>query len=172
MKTTQKIVIVIAFFAISGNVSAQNIKLAHINIQELILSMPEYDSAQVKLQRVEQELTKAIEELQVELNRKNDEFQRNQGIWTDLVKQSKTEELTSMYQRLQTFQQNASESYQQESDKIMQPVVEKANKAIEAVAKEQNITYVISDNPQILLFKAIGTLDLLPAVKQHMGIKK
>ena len=170
MKTTLKLVIVIAFIAICGNVSAQNPKLAYINFQELIASMPESDSAQVKMQKVGQELEKTMEEMQVELNRKQDEFQKNQTTWTDLVKQSKTEELTSMYQRLQTFQQNANESYQQEYQKLLQPIQDKASKAIDAVSKEQNITMVFDS--QVLHYKALGTLDLLPAVKQYLGIKK
>ena len=172
MKTTLKLVIVIAFVALCGNVSAQNIKLAHINFQELIVSLPEYDSAQVKADKVLKDLQELLNEMEVEFNRKNDEYQKNQESWTELVRQAKMEELTSMYQRLQTRQQQAGEQYQQESDKLMQPVIEKANKAIDTVAKEQNITYVIVDNPQILLFKAVGTLDLLPAVKKHLGVTK
>jgi outer membrane protein len=50
----------------------------------------------------------------------------------------------------------------------MQPVYEKANKAIEDVAKEQGVTYVLTS--QAVLFKATGTLELLPAVKKHLGI--
>ena len=172
MKTTLKLAVVIAFFALCSNVSAQNIKLAHININELIPSMPEYDSAAVKIEKVKQELEETIEGMQVEFNKKYEEFKKNEANWTELVKQSKMEELTSMNQRLQTFQQQASESYQRESDKLLQPVYEKANKAIEAVAKEKGIDYVISDNVQILLFKSVGTVDLLPAVKQYLGIKK
>ena len=73
---------------------------------------------------------------------------------------------------MQLFEQQAQEDAQKEQGKLFQPLYEKANKALEDVAKEQGITYVISANPQILLFKAVGSLDLLPAVKQKMGIKK
>ena len=170
MKTTLKLVLVIAFVALCGNVSAQNIKLAHINYQELIMSMPEYDTAQVKMQKIAQQLEKDIEEMKVELNRKQDELQRNQTIWTDLVKQAKNEEFMQMYQRFEAVQQNASESYQQEQAKLLQPIQEKASKAIDTVAKEQSIAYVLDS--QVLHFKAVGTLDLLPAVKAHLGIKK
>jgi len=169
MKNTVKFVFVIAVFALSCNVSAQ--KLAHINLNELVVTMPEFDSAQVKLQRVAQDLENMIEELQVEFNRKNDEYQKNQANWTEIVRQAKNEELGFMYQRYTSYQQQASETYQQESEKIMQPVWEKANKAVEAVAMAQGVTYVITGDPQILIFKAVGTLDLLPAVKQHLGIK-
>ena len=172
MKTIIKLVSVIAIVAFCNNVSAQNQKLAHISFNELIVSMSEYDSAMVKLQKHTQELELTMEEMQVEWNKKLEDFNKNQANWTDLVKQSKNDDLMTLRQRIETFQQNAQESTQQEYDKLMQPVIEKANKAIEAVAKEQGITYVISDNSQILHFKAVGTIDLLPSVKKHLGINK
>ena len=170
MKTISKLVLASAVIALCSNVSAQTIKLAHINLQELVVSMPEYDTAMVKLQKVAQELDQVMEEMNVELNRKYEDYSKNQANWTDLVKQAKMDELTTLQQRIQTFQQQAQESYQQENDKLMQPVVEKANKAIEAVSKEQGINMVL--NAQVLHYKDASTIDLLSAVKKHLGITK
>jgi len=170
MKNTVKLVLVITIIALCSNVSAQTPKLAHISMQELVVSMPDYDSAMVKLQKFAQDLEQLLEEMQVELNRKQDDYQKNQANWSDLVKQAKNDELMTMYQRLQTFQQQAQENYETENTKLMQPVIEKANKAIETVAKEQGITYVFSD--QALIFKATGTIDLLAAVQKHLGIAR
>ena len=172
MKTTLRLGLILTVIALCSNVSAQTPKWAHINLQELILSMPEYDSAMVKLQKFGQELEQFLEEMQVEWNRKMEDYSKNQANWSDLVKQAKTDELTTMQQRIQTSQQQAEENYQQEYNKLLQPVMEKANKAVETVAKEQGITYVISDNPQVLIFKATGTTDLLPAVQKNLGIAR
>ena len=171
MKTTLKLVVAFAIAALCSNVSAQNIKLAHIDIQELVLSMPEYEEAMAQLQGLLQELENSLEEMNVERNRKIDEFSRNQENWNELVRQARADEINSMQQRIQIFQQNAEESFQQEQARLVQPVIEKANKAIEAVATEQGITYVINADTNILLFKAVGSIDLLPAVKQHLGIR-
>jgi len=172
MKTTLKLAIAIAIAVLCSNVSAQTIKLAHINLDELIVSMSEYDSATVKLQREEKGLLQELELLNVERNRKIEDYSKNQAVWTELVKQSRAEEIQSMNQRIEMFQQQAQESLQQMQGELMQPILEKANKAIEAVAKEQGITYVLSGNPQILIYKAVGTVDLLPAAKKHLGINK
>ena len=171
MKTTLKLVVAIAFFALCSNISAQNIKLAHINLEELIFAMPEYEEAMETLQKIGQDFGKEIEELQVEINRKWDELQRTQDGLTDLVRQTRMEEIQRMSESLELFQQRAQASFNQEQERLMQPIIEKANKAVEEVAKEQGITYVISSAPQILIFKAVGTIDLLSAVKQHMGIR-
>ena len=170
MKTTLKLVLVIAIVAVCSNVSAQ--KIAHINFNDLIVSMSEYDSAVVKMQKFTKVLEDELEAMGVERNKKWEEYNTKSKDWTDLVRSSKEQELTAITQRIQLFQEQAQESIQQEQAKLFQPVYEKANKAIEDVAKEQGITYVISGNPQILLFKAVGSLDLLPSVKQKMGIKK
>ena len=169
MKTTIKLVLVITAVALCSNISAQNLKLAHINIQELVGAMPEYDSATVKLQKYAKDLESDLDAIRLELNRKYEDYNKNSAGLTDIVLQSRQQELVAMQQRVAAFQEQAQESYSTENEKLMQPVIEKANKAIETVAKEQGVTYVL--NAQVLHFKAVGTLDLLPAVKQHLGIK-
>ena len=54
----------------AGLFSQKQIKFGHIDSQKLIMAMPESDSAQKKLQKVEQEFQATLEELQVEFNRK------------------------------------------------------------------------------------------------------
>ncbi|GHT25463.1 hypothetical protein FACS189464_1430 [Bacteroidia bacterium] len=172
MKSILKIVLIsIVIAAFSNNVNAQKvIKLAHIDSEALMQSMPEYDSAVVKIQAFIKDLQGEIENQQVEINRKSDEFQKNSANLTDLVRTARQQEIAGMYQRLQEFQQNAEQTLQQEQAKLMQPVQEKATKAIDAVAKENSVTYVIE--ARALTYKAGDALDLLPLVKQHLGIKK
>lgn len=170
MKTLLKSVFVIAAVVLCSNVSAQALKLAHINMQELIVSMSEYDTAMVKMQKFTKTLETELETMNVERNRKLEEYTSKSKDWTELVRQSREQEITAMNQRIQLFQEQAQENYEQENAKLMQPVVEKANKAIESVAKEQGITYVLSS--QALHYRAVGSTDLLPAVKKHMGITK
>ncbi|MDR1666213.1 MAG: OmpH family outer membrane protein [Bacteroidales bacterium] len=171
MNVISKIVAIIVFVGVCGFAHAQkSVKLAHIDSQALIQSMPESDSAQVKLQKLQQELEQELEGLQVELNRKYDEFQKNSANWTELVKNSRQQEIITMQQRTQQFQESAYETLQQENAKLLQPIREKALKTIETIAKEQGITYVLE--AQVLLFKAADSQDLLPLVKQRLGITK
>ena len=170
MKNRLKLVLIITVIALCSNVSAQTPKFAHINLNELVLSMPEYDSASVKLQKFVQDYEQLLEEMNVELNRKYEDYSKNQANWSDIVRQTKMEDITTIQQRIGQTQQRANEEIDQEQSKLYQPVVEKANKAVETVAKEQGITYVFSD--QALIFKATGTIDLLAAVQKHLGIAR
>jgi len=173
MKTTIKLVLVIVAVALCSNISAQTQKFAHIDLEALITAMPEHDSAMVKMQKVQKQLEDEMENIQVEYRKKLDDYQKNEANLTEIVKTSRIQELTGYQQRIQMFQESAQQQLQEENNKLYQPILEKANKAVEFVAKEQGITYVVSANPQILIFKAtVGTIDLLPAAKEYLKIKK
>ena len=170
MKTTLKFVLVIAVVAMCSNISAQTLKLAHINMQELVMSMPEHDSAMVKMQKMQKEVEAEMESQQVEYNKKLEEYSNNEKNWTDLVRQSKAQDLQSLGQRMQIFRESAQQRFEEENNNLLQPIIDKANKAIEAVSKEQGITYVL--NSQTLVYKSIDSKDIMQLVKNQLGIKK
>ncbi|MDR2038841.1 MAG: OmpH family outer membrane protein [Bacteroidales bacterium] len=173
MKTLIKLVFVLAIAAFCNNISAQSqkpVKLAHIDMAELIGSMPERDSAMANLQKLQKELETELESLHVERNRKYEEYTKNNATWTALVKQSREEEIRTIEQKISEFQQSAYETLQQEQEKLLQPVIEKANKAIDVVSRENNITYVF--NSQALVFKAVDSQDILELVQKQLGVKK
>ncbi len=171
MKTLFKFFLVVAFLAFANNTFAQKpLKLAYIDMQELITSMPERDSAMAKLQKVQKQLQDEMELLNVERNKKYEDYLANNKNWTDLVRQSREQEIQAMNQKIEAFRESAMDNMQQEEAKLMQPILEKANKAIETVAKEQGITYVL--NIQAVHYKSPDAQDILSSVKQQLGIKK
>ena len=169
MKTTLKLVFAIVFVALCNSVSAQTPRLAHIDMQELIFSMPSYDSAMVVLQRFGEDLESELELMTVELNRAYEEFERLQESWTELTRQSRFSAIQDMSQRIQIFQQRAQEVYQQEFSRLLQPIQERANRAVNTVRDEQGIMYVF--NSQAVISMSRDAIDLLPAVRQHLGIR-
>ena len=171
MKILIKIVFVFVIGAVCNIASAQGqLKLAHINVEDLIQSMPDYDSAMVKMQKIQKGLQDEMELLTVEYNKKLDDYNTNGKNLTDLVRQSREQELIAMNQRMAGFREGAGETMEQENAKLMQPIWEKINKAIEAVAKEQGLTYVLTANQQVLLYKSMNSIDILSLVQKHMGI--
>ena len=82
-------------------------KFGHINSDELIQALPEFDSANVKLEKFRKELINDLELMSVELNNKSDAYNKESKNLTDLVKQTKEQELIDMNRRIQEFQTNA-----------------------------------------------------------------
>jgi len=70
-------------------------KFGHINSQELLSAMPESDSAQAKMQKLQTTYETQFEEMQVELNKKYDDYLTNRESYTDLIRQTKEAEITA-----------------------------------------------------------------------------
>ncbi len=66
--------LIIAVIFAGQSAFAQSLKFGHINRNELIQAMPEFDSAKVTLEKLNTELTNAAELLQVELNNKYEAY--------------------------------------------------------------------------------------------------
>jgi outer membrane protein len=80
----------------------------------------------------------------------------------------KRRELGQLYVKVQGWQQQAQQLYQAKQQEVMNPVYEKARKAISDVAKENGYVYVF--NKEQLLASPPGD-DILPLVKKKLGIK-
>lgn len=151
---------------------AQGFKFAHINSDELIKAMPEYDSATVKLERQRKELVNTLELMNVELSNKADTYNKEMKTLTDLVRQTKEQELQDMQARIQTFQTNAQTTLQESQTTLFQPIFAKADKAIKDVGKEGGYIYVFDSKPgQILYFDEAKSTNILAPVKTKLGLK-
>jgi outer membrane protein len=89
---------------------------------------------------------------------------------TDLIKQTKTEELQNMQTRLQTFQSSAQKDLQDKEQELLSPIIDKAKKAIQDVAKENKYTYIFDTGTGTILYSEPSD-DILPLVKKYLNIE-
>jgi outer membrane protein len=151
---------------------AQSFKFGHINSDELIKSMPEYDSASVKLSKAQKELTNALEIMQVEFNNKYEAYNKEAKNLTDIVKQTKEQELADMNKRITEFQTNAQTTLTEQQTALFQPIMNKADKAIKDVGKEAGFTYIFDvARGQLLYFDEAKSTNVMALVKTKLGMK-
>ncbi|HCI56256.1 MAG TPA: OmpH family outer membrane protein [Bacteroidales bacterium] len=171
MRKILLITTVFVIFSIPGlKVEAQALKFGHINTDELIRAMPEYDSAMAKLTRIQKELINELELMQVELNNKYETYNRESKNYTELVRQTKEQELADMSKRIQDFQLQAQNQLQEEQTNLTRPIFEKVDKAIRDVGKEGGFIYVF-DATQLRYFDETKSVNVMPQVKAKLGIK-
>jgi outer membrane protein len=174
MKRFIGIAVVIALITLAGqNASAQNIKFGHVNSDELIQSLPEFDSANVKLEKFRKDLINALELMSVELNNKSDIYNKESKNYTDIVKQTKEQELVDMNKRIQEFQNNAQQQLQEKQSELFQPIIAKVDKAIKEVGKENGFVYIFSigQGSSLLFFDETKSTNVMPLAKAKLGIK-
>jgi outer membrane protein len=149
---------------------AQSLKTGHINRDDIIMSMPDYDSAMKQYNAYGQELTNALELMQVEYNNKLDQYVKDNKNLTDLVKANKEQELADMQTRINNFQQQAQVQLQDKQAELLNPIIEKATTAINAVAKDGGFIYIY-DIRTLVYVDTVKSTDIAPLVKTRLGIK-
>ena len=168
MKTFKKITLAVGIFCIAISVNAQ--KFGHITSEQLLQQMPEYDSAQMKVQDLRTQYDLEIERIQVEINKKIEEFTQTEATMSNLIREAKASEIQEMQVRLQNFAQTAQQDLQQQSMVFIQPVMDMARKAIDEVAKENGLLYVFDLSQGNPVYTSEESLDMLPLVKAKLGL--
>ena len=162
------ILIVACLFAFCGNAVAQkNLKLGHINSQELLQIMPGRDTAQTILQKEAAEIESTLKTMQGELEKISNEYMQKQAEWTELIRNTKRSEIQDMQNRIQGFYENAQKQLQEREAELTKPIVDRAKKAIEDVAREGGYTYIF-DGASLLYSQ--DSEDIMPQVKKKLGL--
>jgi outer membrane protein len=167
----KNLILTIVVFVIPLLLSAQTtLKIGHINSQDLMQAMPESDSAQVKLEKMTKDLENQFQAMQKEYDNKYKEFVSKKDTYTELIRQTKSTELQEIGVRIQQFQQSAEQDIQLQRMNIYKPILEKANKAIAEVAKENGFTYILDLVQGGVIFYSETSTDILPLTKQKLGL--
>ena len=94
----------------------------------------------------------------------------NQSGWTELIRQTKQREIQDMGARIQEFQENAQKQLQQREQDLLKPIIDRAKKAIEDVAREGGYTYILDSGTASVLYSQDSD-DIMPQVKKKLGLK-
>lgn len=145
-------------------------KFGHINSAELLGLMPERKAAAAKMDSITKDVEKQLQEMMTEYRAKQEKYSSEAPKLSELVKKDKEEELTSLGTRIQNFQQQAQQSLEQQEQAFIEPIVNKAKKAIEQVAKENGYTYVFDTSAGSLLFWEESD-NILASVKKKLNLQ-
>lgn len=167
MKRTFKILMAAVLTLGATSVFAQ--KFGRLDYQATIFTMPEFATVQTELQKVSAEYQEQLESIQVELNRKVDEISKLPDTTTETTRQLKNREMLDLQQRHNDFYQMADEAIQKAQSDLMQPLVTKANVAIEKICKAQSIIMVFQVGSVVYIDEA-QTIDITADVRKELGI--
>ena len=171
MRNLIKLIAVVVFVGITASVNAQSPKFGHIDLQALIQVMPERAAAETQFNKFQGELEDIYGEMQKDLQEKMASFQQLGDSASEIKKNAKVAEIQDMQQRVQNYQQTAQQQLQAKQSELLKPVFDKAEKAIEEVAKEKGLIYVFDVGTKVVLYKSNESMDLMPLVKTKLAIK-
>ena len=143
-------------------------KYGHINTTEVMQVMPGIDSIQIKLMEFHKEVQTLYENMVNEFETKKDRLDREAGTMSAAVRKLREDELVALQNRIQEFQYNVQEDYEEQQRRLIAPFEEKIQNAINEVAKEHKYNYIF--DTRILLYYEGGD-DVTPLVRRKLGIK-
>ncbi|MFZ6050421.1 OmpH/Skp family outer membrane protein [Halocola ammonii] len=144
-------------------------KLGHINSTELLEMMPGRDSIEQKIEMNAQQMEQALADMKAEYDKKVAEFQEQSANWSESVTQSKYNSIMSLEREMQQFNVNANKELQKTEQKLIQPLIEQAQAAIDKVAEDNGFTYIFDTSTGAIVY-AKGE-NIMPMVKAELGIQ-
>ena len=148
--------------------AAQAQQAGYVNQQAILAQMPEMQQAQQQLQQAIQSERKQLQQQQQQLQQQMQKFQQQGQMMSEQSRQQRRQELQQQQQELQQSMQQRDQQIAQRRRELMQPVFEKFQNALNVVASEQNLDFVVRD--QALLYVSdTGMVNITEDVAARLG---
>ena len=166
-----KKLIVCAICAICGftTANAQG-KFGHVNTQEIIQAMPEYEKAMKEIDTLQQQYEADLKSMQDELQKKGEAFDREQATLPENIKQRRQQELQDMYAKIQQSFQDNQKALQKAYQEKTQAVQAKVLDAIKSVGQTEGFIYIMENGSLPYISTNLST-DVTAKVKSKLGLK-
>lgn len=144
-------------------------KIAHINSNELIEEMPEFQSAKSQMNKLQNSYKSQIEDMYKELEEKRERYEAQVEEQTAEENERRVMDFQESQQRIMQFQQGAQEELDEKQEELLKPLLDQAKDAIQKVAKDKGYEYVLDSAEGGNVIVAEGH-NLMPDVKKQLGI--
>jgi outer membrane protein len=171
MKSVFKICVLGILLLSAGFANAQTPKFGHIDLQALVQIMPERAAAEKQFTAYQKELEDALGVMQKDFQTLYMDYAAKRDSLSETVRKMKEDDLNAKNERIQTYQQNASQQLQTKQTELLKPVFDKADKAIKEVGAEKGLIYVFDMSARVILYNSKESVDILPFVKTKLGIQ-
>ena len=140
----KKILLALIVVCSVGTLSAQS-KIAHVNSQTLLDTLPSRKAAIVKLQEFEKAGVLELQEMEADFIKSRDIYVANQNTWSPVILKIEEEKLMKKQQNLQQREQSLQQEMQIYSQELNNPILEMVQKAVSEVSEKNKINYVIDE---------------------------
>lgn len=144
--------------------SQSTLKIGHVDIAQILASLPARDSAAAKLDKETKEMQSTYDEMTLVYNKLLDDYEKGQSSYSEIVKKNKESELLDKEKRLKEFEQTAAESLQKRNSELIQPILDDIIRAVNKVATENGFTYILDVSKGSVVFTSKDSQDINPLV--------
>ncbi len=161
-------------FHLSPFTSASAQKYACVNTDYVLRSVPEYASAQKRLDMYVEDWQKELVDKQAEVDALRAEFEQESYLLPDNLKKRRQEELKAKEQEIRALQQQRfgpGGDLDKKRAELLKPVQDRVYSTIERVAREKNYAFVFDKAGSSAVLFASKKYDISDEVLELLGYK-
>ncbi|TNE53787.1 MAG: OmpH family outer membrane protein [Bacteroidetes bacterium] len=160
----KKLMVVLVAVMSMSTMMAQT-KVAHVNSQTLLDSMPSRQSALKQLKEFEAAGVKELQEMEADLQEAYKKYMANQAELSPVMKQYEEEKIQKKQMAMQQREQELQQQIGNLSNDLNEPILKRVQEAVKIVAERKKIGYVI-DESTTLYFS--GGMDITNDVMKEL----
>ena len=158
------------FFGALTSLSAQ--KFGHLNVGNLLSSMPEATAADKQLEAYQGQLVAKGESMAKALKTDYETFAAavQKGEKTQLQIQEKEKSLQAEQQKIAAYEQEVIQKLGKRREELLQPLLERVDAAIKEVGEENDFTFIFDSSAFNVVMFAEESTDVAGLVKAKLGL--
>ncbi|TAG61433.1 MAG: OmpH family outer membrane protein [Runella slithyformis] len=176
MKTKLMLAAVMVIALASLSTQAQQVqKIGWTDVDYILNVLPDSKRITNELQIQQQQIQKALEEKQKDLQEKYAAYQKNASTWSEIIRADKEKQIQSGQTDLQEFQQSSQETLQKKYQVLINPVMGKIDEAVKIVGKENGFTLILNrdagaNTTPVVLYSGSDDINVTNLVLKKMGV--
>ncbi|MFT6814496.1 MAG: outer membrane protein [Sphingobacteriales bacterium] len=170
MKNKRILVSIFAVLMVATSLFAQ--RFGYVDTEYILRHIPEYSSAQKKLDEQAANWRKEVDEQYVSIDKMYKEYQTDQVLLTPSMKQKREKEIVDAEKKVKTFER---EKFGYEGElfdlrqELVKPIQDKVYEAIEQVAKSGSLSFIFDKNSELIMLYANDRYDNSDKVIEELG---
>jgi outer membrane protein len=174
-KVTILFISLITGIIFTAGAQAQHLKIGYADPNYIMENMPDTKKIQAELQIYEKQLQNQLQAKYKDYQEKGAALEQGGSMMAPSVKEDKVKELAYLEQSIKDFEQKAQEDLQKKQMILVDPLLDKIQKAIDAIAEEHAYTYIFSTAAQyggssIILFTKNKNENISDLVLKKLGV--
>ena len=145
------------------------LNIAYINSAEILTKLPAVRQADEQVKRLAIQLENELKRRQTEFQEKYQRYAQDTSASEALLK-ARMQELEQLQMQLRELQYTSEQQLDQERQRLLAPILDKIDKAIEVVAKERGFTHVFDASAGGLVYSQ-PQFDATPLVLARLGVR-
>lgn len=164
------LLLVFIFMGVCNNLEAQS-KVGTIDIDFLLMSMPEIKTVQENLKDYGTTLDNQLNEKMTDYQSKLDDYNTNVASLTETQKQEKQTEIFALEEDISKFRQNGMQLIRIREDELKRPLYQKIATSLEKIAQAEGYSQILNVNEGSDVVFINPDFDITLKVAQDLGLE-